>query len=530
MENQSEHSLSEGFINALLYPFKPGVLLYNVVALLFLGVVFNTMISWSTTIESRFADFNAQLEQQVDDDAVLTAEQNQEIEKMLALFREQGASEENLQLMRKQLEIPYKLSPNTDMPSIATDVPEIPSPPMWLLLPILIASYLITTKNFDVTAQIADGDFDAPTLKLCQYVSPFIAIKLFIGSFILSLLLWGILFVLGLFLAFFPMVMFIVIALLGLFCLAIYPAIVLSLIRTNSLWGVLNPRLWKETIVDHVGAKNYLLLLVLMFVIFVLSNVMNMVFTTIAGVDNSLLSLLMFVLLMYLALHLGSANHYLMGFMTQHETPDFAKADFSGYEKKAVANKQQHSLLADAKQCIQKGYDDDAISLLEIVTQDVTNSDDVVSAYELLLQIYDRQNNVGKHNETRQRLMHFVQTQAPQHASRVLPMRLALAKSGEMPPAADEVKTLAEFAYAQQDYTGVLKVVGMFAKQYPDHVDIAANYLLVGRALRANKQYKKAYQILGGLLNKYPNDPLALDIKSELALVKRQMTSAKKSF
>lgn len=525
MEKPSEFNLSAGFLNALRFPFNPGVLIYNLVALLLFGLVIIGIDNWVTSMHHPAGSVTVtDAERTGNSPTALSDKQAEQLDKMLDTFRAQGASEADIEKLRKRLELPYKLQSDPDL-SYSPAMVSNPYPPAWLLLPLLLISFLITTKNFDVTAQIADGDFDAPTLKLCQYVSPFIAIKFMIGTFIFSFLLGIVSILLVLLLSFIPYLGAIFMLLFWLLVACLYPALVLSTIRTNSLWGAVNPSLWKATIDQYVGGKNYLILLVFMLAILILSGIMNMFFSAATGNSGTLFPLLLIGLMMYVGFHLASANHYLMGFMTQHETPDFAKADFSGYEKKTIANKQRHSVINDAKQCIQNGYDDDAIGLLEVVASNTENVDEAITAHELLLQIYEKQNNHDKINETRRRLIAFVSHHAPDKANRILPMRLALAKSGEMPPAADDVKRLADFAFSQQDYSGVLKVVGLFAKQHPNHPDIVANYLLVGKALSANKQYEKAYQILGGLLKKYPDDPLALDLKSELALVKRKLTA-----
>lgn len=518
MEKQSEHSLSEGFFNALRFPFKPGVLIYNLIALLLFGLVIIGIDNWVSSMRIT----PPSVEEIADSNSTLSDKQTEQLEKMLDTFRAQGASDVDIEELRKRLELPFKLQSNPNLSHSPTLISS-PYPPSWLILTLLLISFLITTKNFDITAQIADGDFEAPTLKLCQYVSPFISVKFMIGTFIFSFLLGIASTLLILLFSFIPYLGAIFLLLFWLLIACLYPASVLSTIRTNSLWGAVNPSLWKATINNYIGGKNYLILLGFMLAILILSMLMNMLFSATIDNSNSLFPLLLIGLMMYVGFHLASANHYLMGFMTQHETPDFAKADFSGYEKKTIANKQQHSVINDARKCIQNGYDDDAIGLLEIAINNTENVDDAITAHELLLQIYEKKNNHDKISETRRQLIAFVNHHAPSQANRIMPMRLALAKSGEMPPAADDVKYLANFAFSQHDYSGVLKVIGLFAKQYPNHPDIVANYLLVGRALSANKQYEKAYQIIGGLLKKYPDNPLALELKSELSLIKRKL-------
>lgn len=232
------------------------------------------------------------------------------------------------------------------------------------------------------------------------------------------------------------------------------------------------------------------------------------------------------VLFAYLSLHIPSSMHYMMGFMTQHETLDELRGDFSGYEKKHISEKNRHSLIGDIQLCLRNGHPEDADNLLK--TLDVTEvaTDEMINTYELLVNTYAQQGNHTAADDNRRWLLAYMTAHAPQQRTRILPTLMPLAKSGEFQPEADEVNALVTVAFNQQDYDGVLKIIGDFAKKYPEHTDIAANYFLAGKAFHAQKQYEKAYRLLGRLIKKYPQHSLMPDIKSEFLIVQRKLPQA----
>lgn len=520
MNDKRERDLGQGLLGALLFPFYPGVLIYNVVALLLLGLAFMTAGDWVQSVSSNFEmvqEHNSEIIQE------LPADEMAEIEQMLNAFRQMGASESDIEEIKSQMLSQSSISDGEEAAPINFDTMPSPSSLIFPIMIALLTFIFITTKNFDVTAQIAEADFDAPSYKINSYVSPFIALKFFLGALILYLIIYGISFALMFLVMFLPFFI-IFFFLLWLAIMAMYPAMVLATIRTNSLWGVVNPKEWLETISEHVGWLNYILLLVFLLVMAVVLAIAQFLLPLATTGNASAIGIVVaMILLFYINLHLNSSNHYLMGFMTQHETHTELKGDFGGYEKKGGSRQRQHSVIDDAKQCLQENHVDDAIKLLDMIIKNPEDSEQAITAYELLMQAHSQLPNSSQLKAIQRQFLTYVMQHAPQQQARAIPAASALAKSGEWVPDADQIKSLADYMLRRRDYKGVLKIVGAFAKKHPGHVDTAANYYLVSKALIGLKQYNKAYKILGGLMKQFPNSPLALDIKSEFLAVKRKI-------
>ncbi|PID66073.1 MAG: hypothetical protein CR975_04830 [Gammaproteobacteria bacterium] len=375
------------------------------------------------------------------------------------------------------------------------------------------------TRNLDITAQIADGDFTNPPLTPYNHVSPWIGLKLLAVYFALGFVLGFVNFFIILVSEWLALLLYI---LFGLFV----PAIMLTLIATNSILETLNPKRWWETINEQVGTSNYAVLIALMVATMIISQIMGVLMEQITG--NMLSLLVIMVVFIYIMFHIQSSNHYLMGFMTQKDIPDSEKADFSGYKERPRVKSQPaeagNPILADAKTCMRSGHFEDAANLLNnLIANKAAPVIDKIHAYQMLVDVYRQLEQPAQILQTQHELLHYVTREAPHYKTKILSTVMALVKAGEFTPTPDEVHEIATLALAENQPELVLSLVGKFAKQVPEHPDVVANYLLAAKALDKQGQYEKAYRLLGGLIKKYPEHALMIEVKSEFLSVKRKL-------
>ncbi len=230
MANQQSTSLVQGFINALLFPFKPGVLLYNVAGVILIIMALFGFIRLSIEM--------SQSMETVDTEAVfmtLPQEKQQTVEQAMQMLRQQGAGDKELAAMKEML----VLQASGQLPDGKALISTLPSPLTMIFIALVMI--VVMTRNLDITAQIADGDFTSPPLTPCNHVSPWIGLKLLAVYFVLGFVLGFVNFFIILVSQWLALGLYI---LLGLFV----PAIMLTLIATNSMLETLNPKRWWETV------------------------------------------------------------------------------------------------------------------------------------------------------------------------------------------------------------------------------------------------------------------------------------------
>lgn len=179
------------------------------------------------------------------------------------------------------------------------------------------------------------------------------------------------------------------------------------------------------------------------------------------------------------------------------------------------------TLIQDAKACLANGYFDDAVSVIDsALLQENKSPSNYFDLYNTLISIYEQQGNQDLANATRHKLLNYIKESAPERQDIALPIMLALYKAKQFTADKDEVNALAKLAFQQQDHETAIQIVGQFSKNHPQHPDIVANYLIVGKALTAKGEAEKAYRLLGGLLKSYPNDWQATEVKTAFLAAK----------
>ncbi len=185
--------------------------------------------------------------------------------------------------------------------------------------------------------------------------------------------------------------------------------------------------------------------------------------------------------------------------------------------------KDDSTIFTDIDTCINNGYSNDAVKLIEEALTRVTKNEDKLKLYFKLEQTYLAVNNNDMVMQTYKRMSEFILKEAPYLKFKVIPQSLELYKQGNYFPDPEEVKPLAELAYEKKDYATALKLISDFTKSHSNHQDINYNYMIAARCFAAKKNYEKAIKIYNNILNKLEKtDSLYFDVKSELLLVRQE--------
>lgn len=392
---------------------------------------------------------------------------------------------------------------------------------------VLVCSFIfllfLFIRGADITAQLAEEDFGRPSWGIGVYLplkvlGKFALIVLFsVGAFLLSIWLLS----LAIFavdsewslmsksifsaIVFFEMLWFV----------WFYPTIVLTLVRTKEFFKTLSMKENYKTIDYYVGKKNYIAMASLM------TNVVMMflfyaIVIEVWGIN--LITLAITFVICFCTLHFLVAIHYLIGLL-------------SGYAELLQEEENEYELdfddmLDDVKICIRNGYPDDAITLLTNVIDNKTESPKAqLTMYQYLINSYKIVGDERKILETRQRMIDYTFKEVPWLEKKVLPVMVDLFMNNQLTPETNQILPLVKAAYATNRHEAIPKLVQDFEKNNPNHPDIVDNYFHLALVLASQKNYAKAYKILGYLLKKYPKSPRIIDVRSEYKAVKYKLDS-----
>ena len=158
--------------------------------------------------------------------------------------------------------------------------------------------------------------------------------------------------------------------------------------------------------------------------------------------------------------------------------------------------------LMDADRLWQEGDLQAAENILQTRTDTSTRVAAYFPAFKRLDRIYRQQGREDARHALHERLLgaaaeeacqpayHLVHEQLPQHDAAALP--------------ADWIYPLAQHAAAEGHYENVLHLTRNFARNHPEHTQIADNYFLAARALEKLGNSDTAVQLLAQLLQRYP--------------------------
>ncbi len=392
---------------------------------------------------------------------------------------------------------------------------------LWMLFIGLFLVVLLSVRNVDITAQLSEEDFGRPSWSIGVYLplkalAKFALVLLFgIGIFLLFVWLVSVAFF-ALFTewtltsksAFSAVVFFEILVFMWF-----YPAVVLTMVRTKEFFKTLSMKENYKTIDYYVGKKNYIALASLM------TNVVMMFLFYALVIEVwgiNLITLAISFVVCFLTLHFLVSIHYLVGLL-------------SGYAELLQEEENEYELdfddmLDDVKICIRNGYPQDAITLLTNVIDNKTESPKAqLTMYQYLINSYKIVGDEPKVLETRKKMIDYTFKEVPYLEKKVLPVMVDLFMNNQLTPEPNQILPLVKAAYATNRREAIPKLVQDFEKNNPNHQDIVDNYFHLALVFVHQKNYTKAYKILGYLLKNYPKSPRIIDVRSEYVAVKYKL-------
>lgn len=398
---------------------------------------------------------------------------------------------------------------------------------LWVLVIGFILFLFFSMRGVDVTAQLAEEDYGRPSWGFAGYVSwsslgKFVAVTIIALVFFLFSI-WMLSLIFSMYIDEWTVITRSIFSLVVFFeflvCIWFYPALVLTLVRTESFFKMLKFSENYKTITHYVGKKNYMIMASLM------SNVtlMFLFYSLVIDVLGiNLLTLGIAFFLCFFALHFFVAIHYLVGLLSGYSELQEEEEEANEYEL------DFDDMLDDVKICVNNGYPEDAITLLTNVIQNKTEPPKAqLTMYKVLIDLYKKVRNENMVLRTRQEMVNYATREAPYLQKKVLPIMVDLFMASEFTPEPDEILPMVKAAYATNRKDAIFKLVQGFEKNNPIHADIVDNYFVLALVMIDQGKYESAYKTLGYLIKKYPKSRHIVDVRSQFLAVKRKLDPEK---
>jgi tetratricopeptide (TPR) repeat protein len=295
----------------------------------------------------------------------------------------------------------------------------------------------------------------------------------------------------------------------GIFALCMllaFPAAIITLGMTRSLFAALNPVTW-ISLIARIGGPYFL---VFLFLFMMVSSVGAL--EAFLEPDSLLLYTLMRPLFYFIDFYFMVAMFHLMGYMIYQYHEELGVDVTSSERPSERAAAPDVPLIAQAKDLVQEGKLSEAVDLVGGQLRSQGGTPELHDHYRKLLRL----------KKDKRALL--------EHAGQYIPILL---ESAEKPQKAVDVvaecykmdprftltypayvTTLAEHANNRGMHKVALQLTSGFAKRFPNHPDIPVNYFLAAKILTDRMgEDEKALSILRSLKKKFPEHPLQPEIQ-----------------
>ena len=303
--------------------------------------------------------------------------------------------------------------------------------------------------------------------------------------------------------------------LLMIFCI---PATVMIIAIENSFVQAINPGVI-FSMITRIG-WSYLLLCFFLFLLSIGSGALGSI---LIGKNTS--PFIGIFILNFISMYFTLIMFSMMGYVLYqyHEELAFAVSDefekASSLSTPSSAVKPVNPELQHANILISEGKPEEAMGALREALRNNPDDFDIHDRYHKILTISQ---------DTQQTLMHGRQYITQLMHARKLQKALDIFRSCyEIDPKlkledASHVHELAQYAMQSRSYKYALALLNAFGSLYPGHADVPKNYFLAAKVLSEGlRQDAKAKQLLENLIVKFPEHPLAGEIKQYLDVVKK---------
>ncbi len=296
----------------------------------------------------------------------------------------------------------------------------------------------------------------------------------------------------------------------GVFALCLllaFPAAIITLGMTRSLFAALNPITW-ISLISRIGGPYFLVF----FFLFLMVTSVGSLEAFIAP-DGELMYVLMRPIFYFLDFYFMVAMFHLMGYMIYQYHEELGVEVTIPYSRPSDrAASPDSPVISQAKDLVQEGRLAEAVDLVGGQLRSRGGTPELHEHYRKLLLLKKDKRALLEHaNQYLPILLESVEN--PHKAVDVV------AECYKMDPQFSVsypayVTTLAEHANRRGMHKLALLLTSGFAKRFPNHPDIPVNYLLAAKILTDRLgEDEKALAILRSLKKKYPEHPLQPEIQ-----------------
>ncbi len=299
----------------------------------------------------------------------------------------------------------------------------------------------------------------------------------------------------------------IIAGIVSLFMLLAFPAAIITLAMTRSLFAALNPATW-ISLMTRVGGPYFLVF----FFLFLMVSSMGALEAFLEP-DSFLLYTLMRPVFYFIDFYFMVAMFHLMGYMIyQYHEELGVEVTVTNERPSTRAAAPDEPLIAQSKDLIQEGKLAEAVEVVGGKLRSQGGTPELHEHYRQLLHLKKDKRALLEHaNQYLPILLESVEN--PSKAVEVVAecYKIDPKFSVSYP---DYVTTLAEHANNRGKHKVALLLTSGFAKRFPNHPDIPINYFLAARILTDRLgEDGKALAILRSLRKKYPEHPLQPEIQ-----------------
>jgi hypothetical protein len=289
------------------------------------------------------------------------------------------------------------------------------------------------------------------------------------------------------------------------------PAAIIALTMDESLWRAFNPFAWLA-LVSRVGAEYFITVATLALLALLVFCLQHFIFANLPGWLDAVTSRFVSVYALVLAYHLMGylllAHHEQLG---MDLTPPIARP--------VLANLEEDATMRQADALVTDGEADAAIAALQDLIHRRGASDPIHTRYRQLLIAKNDIARLSQHG--REYVAVLLALGQDKHAlalhleSRTLDPEYQL----EVP---EDITKLISYAVATGQSKLAVELAAGFDQRFPRNADVPQNTLAIARLMaeRLGREVE-AKQLLVGLVSRYPEHPLAAEIKLTLADVEQ---------
>ena len=295
---------------------------------------------------------------------------------------------------------------------------------------------------------------------------------------------------------------------LVLICL---PAAIIELAMDESLWRAFNPIAW-IAVAGRVGVEYFVTVAVLGLLALLVFCLQQFIFTFLPGWLDAVAS-------RFVTLYALVMSYHLMGFLLFEHHEQLGMDLTPPISRPVLANLEEDSTMQQVDSLVADGEGDTAIAVLQDLIHRRGASDPIHTRYRQLLRAKNDIARLSQHG--REYVAVLLALGQEKHALALHLESRALDPLYQLDVPEDVTKLISHAVATGQSKLAVELASG-FDQRFPRNADVPQNTLAIARLMaeRLGRE-AEAKQLLDGLVSRYPEHPLAGEIKLALAEVEQ---------